>query len=170
MWPLNALKPSVVFCKYPISGLLYKDIRNAIKRRAKAWCFRVTSILPQYDPLVVVKATLVKFVFEHYRIVEHNTSIVVLMNWINILNENIDVFIISFVALHCIILKCIEGQVFLERKDLYQGSGLLVWVTRNRSVVSSSSSKGFRCFLEQETSHCLVLTGWFQSRIRSWFT
>ena len=59
------------------------------------------------------------------------------------------------------------------------------WTYRRRGAVGSASdswsvdtcqswvrapSKGPRCFLEQETLLSLLSTGWFQERIRAWFT
>ena len=44
------------------------------------------------------------------------------------------------------------------------------WVarlTRHVGAVGSSPIKGPRCFLEQETLHLLLSTGWFQERIRA---
>ena len=37
----------------------------------------------------------------------------------------------------------------------------------NEEVVGSSPIKGPRCFLEQETLHLLLSTGWFKERIRA---
>ena len=38
-------------------------------------------------------------------------------------------------------------------------------LTRNVELVGSSSIKGPRCFLDQETLPLLLSTGWFQERI-----
>ena len=43
-------------------------------------------------------------------------------------------------------------------------------VDKSKTVVSSSAIKGPRCFLEQETLLSLLSAGWFQERIRAWFT
>jgi len=50
--------------------------------------------------------------------------------------------------------------------------GVAQWVTRltrNVEVVGSSSIKGPRCFLEQDTLPLLLSTGWFQEWIQVWF-
>jgi len=46
-------------------------------------------------------------------------------------------------------------------------ASLLLRLTRNVEVVSSSPIKGPSCFLEQETLPLLLSTGWFQERIRA---
>ena len=43
----------------------------------------------------------------------------------------------------------------------------LAYLTRNVKVMGSSSIKGPRRFLEQETLPLLLSTGWFQERIRA---
>ena len=49
----------------------------------------------------------------------------------------------------------------------------VVCLTRNRWMLVScvfEPHQGCRCFLEQETLPPLLSTGWFQERIRAWFT
>ena len=47
-------------------------------------------------------------------------------------------------------------------------SGLHVWLVMWR-VVGWSTTKGPRCFLEQDTLSWLLSTGWFQERTRAWY-
>ena len=47
---------------------------------------------------------------------------------------------------------------------------MVQWVaclTRNVEVVGSSTIKGLRCFLEQETLLLLISTGWLQEQIQT---
>ena len=82
------------------------------------------------------------------------------------------------VLFHLNVHTCIFGfddiqysLVQLYKYNEYKG-GVAQWVarlTRNVEVVGSSSTKGPRCFPEQEYLPLLLSTGLFQERIRAWF-
>ena len=52
---------------------------------------------------------------------------------------------------------------------IHEATQWVARLTRNVEVVGSSSIKGPRCFLDQETLPLLLSTGWFQGRFRAWF-